>query len=93
MNDNVTPTPETATPAPQKENDTRHYKVKDRVTGDVIYVIASSRSQAKNFASYNRFDVTILTIKEALSIKGEDILDATVQPGPPKQLKLDVPAA
>lgn len=93
MNDAVeTSTPdEVETSTPAKAPDARHYKVRDKVTGDVIYVWAVNRKQAENFASYKRFDVSILTVKEAIGLKEEDVLDATVQPGPRTQLKLDVP--
>jgi hypothetical protein len=80
-----------ATPTP-KAPDTRHYKVRDRITGDVIYVVAVNRNQAHSFAAYKRFETSILSVKEALGLKEEDVLDATQQPGPPAQLKLDVPA-
>lgn len=91
MNDVAATTDTPTTPA--KKSEPRLYKVKDRVTGDVIYVNANSRSQTENFASYRRWDITILTVKEALGLKPEDILDATAQPGPPAQVKLDAPAA
>jgi hypothetical protein len=53
------------------------YKVKDKVTGDVIYVEANNRSQARSFAALNRFEVTPLTVREALKLAPKDILDAT----------------
>lgn len=53
------------------------YKVRDKVTGDVIYANARAIGQARNFAAHNRFEVTRLTIAEALTISAKDILDAT----------------
>jgi len=91
MNTAATTTP--ATPTTRKPSEPRYYKVRDKVTGDIIYVTANTRHQAENFASYNRWDVTILSIKEAFGLKPEEIYDANAQPGPPKQLKIDVPQA
>lgn len=53
------------------------YRVKDNVTGDVIYALGNSRTQVRNFAAHNRFDVAPLTVKEALGITPKDLLDAT----------------
>jgi len=53
------------------------YKVRDKVTGDVIYASARSRHQARQFAAHNRFDVTPLSVREAIGLTTKDILDAT----------------
>lgn len=53
------------------------YKILDDVTGDVKYAYAYNGNSARNFITRNRFTVTRLSIKEALSLKPEDILDAT----------------
>jgi hypothetical protein len=78
-----------ATPAtPRKPAEARVYKIKDRITGDVIYVIGKNRSQVENFATYRRFDTSILSVREAIGLKPEDVLDATTQPGPVAQQSL-----
>ena len=55
------------------------YKVRDKVTGDVIYASARSRHQARSFAAHNRFDVSPLSVADAIKngVTQKDILDAT----------------
>lgn len=87
----LTPTPPPAPVAKKREpREPLPYKVRDRISGDVIYVIANGRSQAENFAKYYRFEVRPLHAREAIGLKPEQIFDATKQPGPPEQLKLAV---
>jgi hypothetical protein len=70
----------------RRKSEPRYYKVKDRITGEVINVLASNRSQAENFASYRRFEITILTVREAIGLDPKTVFDATAEPGPPAQL-------
>jgi hypothetical protein len=76
------------------------YKVRDVVTGDVIYANGKGASQVRTFASHNRFEVTRLTVGEILksNITAAQILDATGELHPdqaPLDLrpKADAPAA
>jgi hypothetical protein len=52
------------------------YKVHDTLTGDVAYVRAHNRNAARNFHVVNRFNVTPLSVKEALTLQPDDIKDA-----------------
>jgi len=53
------------------------YKVRDKITGDVAYAWGNNRNQARNRVARDRFEVTVLSVREALGLKAEDLLDAT----------------
>ena len=57
------------------------FKIRDKVTGDVVYGDATNSRSAVNFTAHNRFEATRLTAREAIGLKKEDIVDMTGEPG------------
>jgi hypothetical protein len=57
------------------------FKIRDKVTGDLVYGDANSARGAVSFTSHMRFEATRLTAREAIGLKKEDIVDMTGEPG------------
>lgn len=71
-----------------KKRVSRPYRITDKLTGDVMDVTAYTATQAINFATYDRFEIHPMTVKEALHSDPKLLRDATIPGVHPDQQPL-----
>lgn len=67
----------------------RIYRIHDKLTGDVAFVLSTTMAQAINWNSRDRFNVSVAGVHDVLGVPKESIQDATRPNVHPNQQPLD----
>lgn len=73
----------------EKKKNSRLYRFQDKLTGDVVFVRATTFAQGLNYWTRDRFSGRVAAPEDTLGVAPKEVLDATRADVHPDQQPLD----